>query len=117
MALPTLLLALPVSAGIVSAAAVLAGAGVMVFNTLWETALQRHVPERALSRVSAYDWLGSLALQPIGFALIGPLGAQWGIGLTLALAGVGQVLCITAILTVRDVRGLRQARAGGLQGV
>ena len=30
---------------------------------------QRHVPPAALSRVSAYDWFGSLAFQPLGAAV------------------------------------------------
>jgi len=46
----------------------------MVFNSLWETTLQRQIPDAALSRVSAYDWFGSLLMQPLGFALVGPAG-------------------------------------------
>ena len=41
-------------------------------NTLWMTSLQRNVPEHALSRISSFDWLGSVALNPVGYALIGP---------------------------------------------
>jgi len=29
-----------------------------------------------LSRVTAYDWMGSLALLPIGYVLAGPLGER-----------------------------------------
>ena len=52
----------------------------MVFNTLWETTLQQHIPPASLSRVSAYDWFGSLLCQPLGLALAGPvaaLGSGW----------------------------------------
>ena len=49
-----------------------AGLGLMLGNTLWETTVQRHVPRESLSRVSSYDWFGSLALDPIGLAIWGP---------------------------------------------
>ena len=42
------------------------GFGNMVFNTLWETTLQQHIPPPSLSRVSAYDWFGSLLCEPVG---------------------------------------------------
>jgi MFS family permease len=68
LALPSALLAVEASAAVIAAGAFLAGCGNMVFNSLWETALQRHVAPAALSRVSAYDWFGSLAFQPLGLA-------------------------------------------------
>ncbi len=45
--------------------------GNMLFNTLWETTLQQHVPPASLSRVSAYDWFGSLLGQPLGLQRLG----------------------------------------------
>ena len=53
--------------------ALLAGAGLAVANNLWETTQQRHVPAELLSRVSSYDWFGSLAAVPIGMLLWGPV--------------------------------------------
>ena len=47
------------------------GLGITTGNVLWETTLQRRIPPEILSRVSSYDWLGSLALFPIGLALAG----------------------------------------------
>ncbi len=85
VALPIVLLALPASAAVIALAAVLGGGGAMVFNTLWETTLQRHVPVEALSRVSAYDWFGSLTLAPIGFAIVGPLSDAIGVSTTLVV--------------------------------
>ena len=69
-ALPTALLALRAPLVLIAAGALLSGAGSMVFNALWETSLQQHVPATALSRVSAYDWFGSLAFQPIGLVVV-----------------------------------------------
>ncbi len=70
------LLALGAPALAIAGAALVAGLGNMVFNSLWETALQQHVPPAALSRVAAYDWFGSLACQPLGFVLVGPCPAR-----------------------------------------
>lgn len=58
---------LPVQA----AAAAVSALGVVCADTLWESTLQRRVPEDVLSRVSSYDWLGSLSMNPLGFVLIG----------------------------------------------
>ena len=38
----------------------------MLGNTVWESTLQAHVPAESLSRVSAYDWFGSLAFSALG---------------------------------------------------
>ena len=53
---------------------VLAGTGIALFDVWWQTALAQRVPPHMLSRVTAYDWMGSLALLPIGYVLAGPLG-------------------------------------------
>jgi hypothetical protein len=39
-------------------------------------ALQRHIRPEALSRVSAYDWFGSLAAVPVGMLIWGPIADQ-----------------------------------------
>lgn len=106
-AVPTLLLGIPAPLAVLVAAAVLAGIGPMVFNTLWETTLQRHVPAHALSRVSAYDWFGALALAPVGFALVGPLATAIGTSAALYLCGSVELGMLGAMLAVRDVRTLR----------
>jgi hypothetical protein len=48
-----------------------AGAGIGLFAVLWETALAQRIPPHLLSRVSAWDWMGSLALLPAGYLLSG----------------------------------------------
>jgi MFS family permease len=104
--LPALGLAAQLPTTAVAGLALLCGIGVTVFNTLYETALQHHVPGRALSRVSAYDWFGSLACQPIGQATAGPLAAGLGTYRILWLAGTAQLLLALATLTVPAVRRL-----------
>jgi hypothetical protein len=72
-----------------------AGVAIGAAGTLWETTLQRNVPKAALSRISAYDWMGSTALRPLGLAVVGPIAAAAGIKETLlgafALTMIGGV--------------------------
>lgn len=103
---PTMLLAAGAPALIICGAAVVSGAGVMVFNTLWETTMQSQIPPAALSRVSAYDWFGSLTFQPLGFALAGPLAGAIGVAATLWAAAGLELALVAALLMVRDVRAL-----------
>ena len=56
------------------------------------------MPAAALSRVSAYDWFGSLAFQPIGRVLARPAAAAFGTSTTLWIATAGSLgiaaLCV-----------------------
>jgi MFS family permease len=106
LALPMALLALRVPALVVAAGALLAGAGNMIFNSLWETALQRHVPPSALSRVSAYDWFGSMAFAPIGLAVAGPVAAAIGTSTTLWIATAGSLGVAVLAVATPSVRRL-----------
>lgn len=71
-------------------------------------ALHQEIPEDKLSRVSAYDWFGSVAMLPLATALAGP--AEAAFGRTASLWGCSAlILALTlAVLTVPDVRGLRR---------
>jgi MFS family permease len=82
------------------------GIGVALFGIWWETALAERVPPHVLSRVTAYDWMGSLALLPLGYVLAGPLGEA--LGATEVLIG-GSVIALASLvgaLLVREVRAL-----------
>jgi MFS family permease len=104
MVVPLALLAVLAPVGLLAAGAVLAGLSMMLGNALWESTLQRRIPAAALSRVSAYDWFGSLAFQPLGLAIWGPLAAAMGTGSALWLA-VAVTLAVTAgLLAVPEVR-------------
>jgi MFS family permease len=82
------------------------GAGWAVFGTLWETTLQREIPPDRLSRVSAYDWFGSAALLPVGYAIVGPLAAAFGVTPMLWVAFVALVVPTVAVLFVPSVTRL-----------
>lgn len=96
---------LPLAA--VAAASVVAGAGYAIFGVLWETALQRHVAVEALARVSAYDWLGSLALIPVGTVAAGAAGGAVGDATALWGAVVVGVVANGLVLVVPSIRNLR----------
>src|SRR5207245_4386525 len=77
-----------------------------IFGVLWDTALQMHVPKESLSRVSAYDQLGSVALGPLGLAVGGPAAAAFGLTPTLIAGGFLTALVNAAALISPSVRNL-----------
>ena len=87
--------------------AVLAGLGMMYGNTVWESALQRHIRADVLSRVTAYDWFGSMAFAPLGLAIWGPVAEATSVGGAIWLATAITLASTVALLGVRDVRRLR----------
>jgi hypothetical protein len=107
LAIPPALLALRAPAVFVAVGGLVAGFGVSAANPLWETALQRHIPSRALSRVSAYDWLVSLALAPVGQMLVGPITAGIGIDGSLWAVSIVFVAGTAIALGIPSIRNLR----------
>lgn len=90
---------------IASVASVCAGFGLGVFGVIWVTVLQEIVPSDKLGRVSSIDWLGSLALLPIGYALTGVLTDHIGPAWVFVGAGVMNLsLCLIAL----SARGIRE---------
>jgi hypothetical protein len=106
LALPLLALAVPLSVPVIAAAALVAGVAAEVFEVNWITAMQQQIPAALLSRVSAYDILGSIGLSPVGTILAGPLAIA--IGVTAVLAGGGGIIVAStlALLCVPEVRRL-----------
>ena len=105
-AVPLALLAARAPVPLLAAGAALVGLSMMLGNALWESTLQRHVPAESLSRVSSYDWFGSLAFYPVGMAIWGPIAATIGVSEALWLAFALQLCVSLLVLTVRDVRML-----------
>lgn len=88
--------------------ALLGGVALMLGNSVWESTLQARVPAESLSRVSAYDWFGSLAFNPVGMAIWGPIAALIGIHTALWLAAALVFASTAALLSVPAIRGLTQ---------
>jgi predicted MFS family arabinose efflux permease len=96
---------------VISAFGLVAAAGINFAGTLWFTALQQHVPQHALSRVSSYDWAGSVLFLPLGYILVGPLAEQFGAADVLYAAAAWTIVSSLGILAIPSVRNLRSAAA------
>lgn len=93
---------------LVMLAAVASGIGLETFSVLWSSTLQAQVPDELLSRVSAYDFLGSLVFTPLGAALAGPLaGALGGLHPAMWVAVATMAIPTLLVLAVPDVWRLR----------
>ena len=103
---PIALLALGAPWPVIALAAVLAGVGVELFSVFWDVSLMGHVPNELLSRVSAWDAIGSLVLMPAAYAVIGPASEAFGITATLWGCAAIATVAILGQLASRDVREL-----------
>ena len=87
----------------------------LAFNALetagtivWATIKQRHVPPSMLGRVSSLDWLISIGLLPLSFALTAPVTGLLGAQTTLVVsAAIGGIATFGALLLpgMRDIEG------------
>lgn len=111
-ALPVVLLAIPASTALIAAGALVSGAIASVSEILYLTVVAQKVPQESLSRVMAYDWFGSLAIEPLGLALIGPVAVALGTSTTLYLGAATITACIFATLLVPSVRRLEADPTG-----
>jgi MFS family permease len=105
-ALPLALLAAHAPVPLLATATFVTGVSLMYGNSIWESTLQRHIPPESLSRVSAYDWFGSLIFQPLGLALWGPIAVWIGVDTALWIAFAIWTAVILATYAVPDIRRL-----------
>ena len=83
---------------------------------IWATIKQRHVPASMLGRVSSLDWLISIGLLPLSFALTAPIAELIGVRATLAGAAlIGGAVTLGALFLpgMRDIEG--RATSGDTQ--
>ena len=72
---------------------------------VWTTVLQRSVPGPMIGRVSSLDWVLSLGLAPVSYALTGPVSHALGVRATLFGAGVvGSAVMLVVLFLVPAVR-------------
>lgn len=98
-----LLLPLPV----IAVGAFVLGVALELFYVIWLVALQTHIPREALSRVNAYDAMGSLMFGPLGLALAGPLVGLVGIQAAFLVAAIIATIPIVVSLFFRSIWSLR----------
>jgi MFS family permease len=102
---------------VVVAGAFVAGTGMGVCSTLWETTLQSQIPRDVLSRVSAYDWFGSLVTLPLGYVLVGFAAPVVGAETLLLIGAAMAVTASTAVMSLPDVRALTNDHVPARQAV
>ncbi|WP_169542090.1 MFS transporter [Solirubrobacter soli] len=86
---------------------VLSGVGLALFEVWWHTTMAQRIPPHALSRVSSYDWMGSLALLPLGYMLAGPIGEAVGPAEVVLIGSAIGVAIALLGFAVRDVWRVR----------
>ena len=107
-ALPMAMLATTAPLWALLASAAVLGVVWGMFDPFWLTAMQREVPPDMISRVSSYDYLGSLAFFPAGLALAGPVADLIGVSATLWV-GAGFGIAVSLFwLSWRDVRAVHE---------
>jgi DHA3 family tetracycline resistance protein-like MFS transporter len=86
-------------------------------QVIWTTMLQQMVPRQLLGRVSSVDWLVSIGLVPLSYALTGPASEIFGVGETMvlgALAGAVLTILLLFVPGVRDPERVTPPHAHGL---
>jgi DHA3 family tetracycline resistance protein-like MFS transporter len=78
---------------------------------VWATMKQRHVPGHMLGRISSLDWLISIGLLPVSFALTAPLSAALGVRATLIGAGLAGAAATLGGLLLPGMRAADRALA------
>lgn len=79
-------------------------ASFMLGQVIWTTMLQQLVPRELLGRVSSLDWMMSIGLVPISYALTGPVTSVLGPDMTLIAAGLLGAVLMSGLLFVPGVR-------------
>jgi MFS family permease len=96
---------------VLCAVAFVASVGLTCGDIIWFTTFQLQVPDHLMSRLSSFDWFGSVALNPIGYALVGPVASRLGVSTTLYLAGALNGAVTLLVATTPSVRNLRAPAA------
>jgi DHA3 family tetracycline resistance protein-like MFS transporter len=78
-------------------------------EVIWVTMLQQNVPRHLLGRVTSLDWLISLGLVPLSYAITGPLSAAFGPSMTMVGTALIGALLMVSLYFVPGVRDPEQA--------
>ncbi len=73
-------------------------------QVIWTTMLQQRVPRNLLGRVSSLDWMVSIGLVPVSYALTGPAAEVLGPGTTMVVAALLGAVLMFVLLFVPGVR-------------
>jgi len=71
---------------------------------VWQTMLQRRVPNQLLGRVASVDWFVSTTLVPLSFILTGPIAASLGAATTILGAGILGGVLMAVLIALPPIR-------------
>ena len=100
-------MAKPQSIWFIAFCALLWGMTIDLWTTIWSTAMAREVPREALSRVSAFDAMGTMLLRPVGLAISGPLSVAIGLSNALYALAIFSAIFILGMLAIPDMRNMQ----------
>ena len=107
MAALLLMLGLAAPVWAISCVAFANGVCLSLGGAVWFSTLQEQIPEHLISRISSFDWFGSVVFNPLGYVLIGPLSQLVGVAGALYLSAAVNAGVTLVVLTMSSVRGLR----------
>jgi MFS family permease len=104
-----------------AAISLIGGATGAAANVVWGTLMKTRVPNHLLGRVASLDWLVSIGLVPLSFALTGPVAGLLGARFTLLCAGLVAAGTLITFLLIsseerRVDRKVRRAQMGTAAG-
>ena len=111
MAALLLMLGLAAPVWAISCVAFVNGSCLSLGGAVWFSTLQEQIPEHLISRISSFDWFGSVVFNPLGYVLIGPLSQLVGVAGALYLSAAANASVTLAVLMMPSVRGLRASAA------
>ena len=88
-----------------AAISLIGGAAGAVANVIWGTLMKARVPNHLLGRVASLDWLVSIGLVPISFALTGPVAGLIGARSTLLGGGLIAAGTLIAFMLIAGREG------------
>jgi MFS family permease len=88
------------------------GIGFALFDVFWNTTMAEQIPPHALSRASAYEWMGSLALLPVGYLAAGPIADATSTETVLVGGAILTAVVLALGLIPRETRMLRRVEHG-----
>ncbi|MBL1101933.1 MFS transporter [Streptomyces coffeae] len=103
-ALPLLALALDLPLAVIAGGALLAGTGSAVFNAVWSSTLQRHVPAEVMARITSLSTLCSYAPAPLGLAVAASVADAVGADNVLLFGAGWHVLSVLVVLALPTAR-------------
>jgi MFS family permease len=88
------------------------GIGFALFDVFWNTTMAEQIPPYALSRASAWEWMGSLILLPVGFLAAGPIADATSSETVLVGGAILTATVLAVGLLPRETRMLRRVEHG-----